>query len=772
MTKNLTKFLILLLFSFNISAKINDKQSNTKQSAPLDTNVTVDSLSSTWSSISLTITNSLPQNIDVNDMLVIFDSIDPVANDEVWGDFNSVSYPQSINSTSSPNDQRYSVQIETVFAEESWVDTTMEPNTNIVLKFGLATLADENSITNIQVFLKDDVALEDGVIKLTAPVAPGNDVLEDKAIVTLLDSQNSSETFELEWGEVKTLSSKSYGSYTLHVNQVGAYPPNPASQEKSISDKNQEADFTWDYLEAVYPATLTLNMPNNKVLENNKLELVNTTDETTQTHKVAYGATTVLDSLTDEASYIAKFNKYVVNNKNYSLTLDGKENYTFKASANEDFAPRIKNSISKIDTTGFLPSKLQTTSIPVGNKLAITLLNSEKMLYHKVVATDIENKYFSLKPGQYKVIAKDQKIDDVTYRLKTKTINVLASETHLIEFEEIKASDPVLGRNVLAPYKDVSINAGWANGTMEDLVTLSEQSGNKFFTLAFILASEHNPNECKALWGGESSMSIENSWGKDKIDALRATGGDVIFSFGGALGRYLSQACATEDLLFAEYKKVVDNYDVKYLDFDVEMGREEDDVAMAKMAAALKRLQDTYPDVKISFTLAGAPDLIRGFDNVVKRSVEAGVEVSSVNPMTMSFGQWYHDNYTPNPNDPSVSDNVTAELSINTIEYMIDTHLVPLYPQIAREDLYQKAGMIPMQGLNDLTVDYITLNGAKRIANWAKEKDLHFLSFWSINRDHSCLDAAASPICSSAKDGKAYQDTSWQFSNEFLNYYK
>ena len=82
---------------------------------------------------------------------------------------------------------------------------------------------------------------------------------------------------------------------------------------------------------------------------------------------------------------------------------------------------------------------------------------------------------------------------------------------------------------VYAPYKDMTLNAHWDNttGTMvpESIAAISQQSGIKHFTLAFIV---NGGGECTPSWGGSYPMiqtpagKPEYIWGLDDINSMKS----------------------------------------------------------------------------------------------------------------------------------------------------------------------------------------------------------------------------------------------------------
>lgn len=79
-----------------------------------------------------------------------------------------------------------------------------------------------------------------------------------------------------------------------------------------------------------------------------------------------------------------------------------------------------------------------------------------------------------------------------------------------------------------APYVDV------ANWPTLDVSVVAKATGVKHYTLAFIVADTGN----KPAWAG--IIPLKDNFYAKQIESLRALGGDVIISFGGANGKVLS----------------------------------------------------------------------------------------------------------------------------------------------------------------------------------------------------------------------------------------
>ncbi len=130
------------------------------------------------------------------------------------------------------------------------------------------------------------------------------------------------------------------------------------------------------------------------------------------------------------------------------------------------------------------------------------------------------------------------------------------------------------------------------------LAQVAQATGQKFFTLAFILGDSAG---CDPEWGG--TIALNDSRISGEISALRALGGDVAVSFGGAQGPYLSSVCSTVASQAAAYEKVIDAFNIKHIDFDVEAS-----IPIDTMNKAIAQVQRDRPGTVVSYTLEVVAD--------------------------------------------------------------------------------------------------------------------------------------------------------------------
>jgi hypothetical protein len=287
----------------------------------------------------------------------------------------------------------------------------------------------------------------------------------------------------------------------------------------------------------------------------------------------------------------------------------------------------------------------------------------------------------------------------------------------------------------VAPYVDMG---AWPTPSL----TAMASAGNLHsFTLAFITATG-----CKASWF--NAYDPRTAWAKDQVDAIRAQGGDVKISLGGASGTELAQACPTAAATETEYQAIVDAYSLNYLDIDIEGAAVADPASIARRSQALVLLQKARPNLKISLTL---PVLPEGLDAnglaVVTSARDAGVNLNLVNVMAMDYGR-----PAGNYGDFAVQ---AAQSTFNQLK--------TLYPAKSDAQLWQLVGVTPMLGQNDDGGTFSLANASQLVA-FAQGKHLGLLSFWEMTRDRNACTGGSLTTCTNVPQ------TPYQFSKIFAGF--
>ena len=231
-------------------------------------------------------------------------------------------------------------------------------------------------------------------------------------------------------------------------------------------------------------------------------------------------------------------------------------------------------------------------------------------------------------------------------------------------------------------------------------------------------------------------------------------GGQLIISFGGQNGIYAEIACKDDTMLFNLLDKLIVDSGTRRIDWDVEGHQLLDTEGTARRTRVLLRLQAKYPDLSTSFTL---PGWLRGVDansmNLLQTTIAAGVRISMVNVMTMSFG-------VENLRTMVVPSTV-AQASIMTFRAAA-SQMATLYPNKTQAQLHAMMGMTPMIGKNDDGSTF-TLADAKTIADFAKANGIGLLSYWSFQRDQAQATNASNDLGSFS----GVAQSNYQFYNIF-----
>ncbi|MES9806701.1 cellulose binding domain-containing protein [Streptomyces cinereoruber] len=276
-----------------------------------------------------------------------------------------------------------------------------------------------------------------------------------------------------------------------------------------------------------------------------------------------------------------------------------------------------------------------------------------------------------------------------------------------------------------APYVDTSLHPAY------DLLATADATGVKEFNLAFITSG----GACAPLWGGVTDLA--NDKVAAQIGALRAEGGDVRVSFGGAAGHELALNCSSASALAAAYGKVIDQYELTKVDFDVEGAALPDTAANTRRSQAIAQLQKSHPGLDVSFTLPVMPEgLTQPGVDLLADAKRNGVRVDAVNIMAMDYGPAY-----------------SADMGTYAIQAATATQAqIKGVLGLSDAAAWKAVAVTPMIGVNDVTTEIFTVDDATQLVAFAKSKGIGRLSMWSSTRDKQCPDGAvnrADATCSS-----------------------
>ncbi|MEU0627912.1 cellulose binding domain-containing protein [Streptomyces sp. NPDC005989] len=276
-----------------------------------------------------------------------------------------------------------------------------------------------------------------------------------------------------------------------------------------------------------------------------------------------------------------------------------------------------------------------------------------------------------------------------------------------------------------APYVDTSLYPAY------DLLDTADRTGVKEFNLAFITSG----GSCTPLWGGVTGLGDDHV--ASRIGALRAKGGDVRVSFGGAAGAELALHCSSASELAAAYGKVIDTYELTKADFDIEGGALPDTAANTRRSQAIAQLQKSHPGLDVSFTLPVMPEgLTQPGVDLIADAKKNGVQVGAVNVMAMDYGAAYS------------GDMGTYAIQAATATQAQIKGVLGLSDAAA----WKAVAVTPMIGVNDVSTEVFKVEDATQLVEFARQKGLGRLAMWSGTRDKACEGGAkpsADASCSS-----------------------
>jgi hypothetical protein len=341
--------------------------------------------------------------------------------------------------------------------------------------------------------------------------------------------------------------------------------------------------------------------------------------------------------------------------------------------------------------------------------------------------------------------------------MKRRTPLLLAAATATITLISLSATGTAhaapawnggLPQHLFAPYYEMY-------DTSTDLATLSQQSGERDISLAFLQTA--TPGSCTAYWDGDTSTPIaSSSFGAD-IAAIQAAGGNVIPSFGGytadTTGTEIADSCDSVSAIAQVYESLITTYNVPRIDMDVEgtsvtntagINRRNEAIAETEAWAAANGRS-----IQFSYTLPTFPTGLPAAElGVLQNAVADGAVISTVNLETFDYYIGTQQNM--------LTDTETAATAL-------EGQLQTLYPNDSASQLWQMVGITEMPGIDDFGPDE-TFTEADAIATlvWARLHGVGMLSFWASQRDNGgCPGTKGAGTCS------GITQPTWFFSHVF-----
>ena len=271
----------------------------------------------------------------------------------------------------------------------------------------------------------------------------------------------------------------------------------------------------------------------------------------------------------------------------------------------------------------------------------------------------------------------------------------------------VYAADPI-GMNSVYEY--------FGRGNPQNPTTVMSATGIRQFTLAFMLSD----GGCNPKWDGTRALTGGSD--QAQINAIREAGGDVVVSFGGWGGDKLGEKCASASALARAYQQVINAYNLKAIDIDIEATEFTSDTARRRVINALKIIQNNNPRIKIYITFGSTPTgpEATGTD-LIHKGAAAGLNVTGWTIMPFDFG-----GHTGTMGAASV-----------TAADGLKSAVASAYGY-SSSVAYRHIGISSMNGITDVADETITTSDFNTMLAYAQDHHIARFTFWSVNRDRQC----------------------------------
>jgi chitinase len=245
------------------------------------------------------------------------------------------------------------------------------------------------------------------------------------------------------------------------------------------------------------------------------------------------------------------------------------------------------------------------------------------------------------------------------------------------------------------------------------------------FTLAFIVSD----GTCTPVWDAPDPLT--GSPEEAAIRDIRAAGGDVAVSFGGAGGTKLALTCTSPEALAGAYQKVISAYRLHAIDLDAEDAEIATATVRQRMVNALIMLRRRDPGLMISITMAAEPD---GPDasgrDLIERAAVGGLRVDAWTIMPFDFSAGMPD---------------MGRASVQAAEGL-KNDLMSAYHE-SSSAAYRTMGISSANGRTE-TGETVTEADFQTMLRYVRAHQLARFAFWSVNRDRPCTQGSTEDSCS------------------------
>jgi chitinase len=191
----------------------------------------------------------------------------------------------------------------------------------------------------------------------------------------------------------------------------------------------------------------------------------------------------------------------------------------------------------------------------------------------------------------------------------------------------------------------------------------------------------------------------------------------VVISVGGASGNKLGNACKDAAALAGAYQQVINAYQLRALDIDLEAGEVPQ---YRKVLGALKIVKQKNPKVQTIITLGVGPKGLEGNEARIPGAAGAmgsPVDVWSIMPFDFCGGG------KPNMTTQTISASEGLHKQLKAALKETDTKI------------YSRQGISSMNGNTDCKGENVSVQDFRNMLTYERQHGLARFTFWELNRD-------------------------------------
>jgi cellulose synthase/poly-beta-1,6-N-acetylglucosamine synthase-like glycosyltransferase/chitodextrinase len=291
----------------------------------------------------------------------------------------------------------------------------------------------------------------------------------------------------------------------------------------------------------------------------------------------------------------------------------------------------------------------------------------------------------------------------------------------------LAATAPVVHPTWFAPYVDVTLTPAYQFQS-------SSADGARQTILGFVVA---DPSAgCTPSWGAAYTLAQagQSLALTSRIAQVQQDGAQPIVSFGGQAHTSLDVACTSVTRLTAAYQSVIDAYQLKTIDIDIEGAALDNVTAGQRRAEAVADLEQTaraaHRQLSVWLTLPAEPSgLQHNAISVIESMLHDHVSIAGIDIAAMDFTQ------------PPAAGTTMLQLAENALR-ATQAQLTSLFPRygvrLSSQQIWQRLGGTVMIGQNDIQGETFTVADAGGLVSFAAANHLGRISAWSLNRDSQC----------------------------------